>query len=233
MTKRIDENWAEGDNAGGLDTGTVAADTTYYCFAIYNPATQTSDFLFSTSLSSPILPSGYTKKERVGQILTDASSNISLNMIGVRTLEGGQFLSFKNGEAAIGSTIIPADDTIPQITEGDEYMRLTIAPISATSKLLIEVQINLAISAAVTPTVALFKNSDSDAINCVSMFNGANTTTPYSIRHFTTSGATTATTFKVRAGGSSTGALTMNGYGGGRFFGGVLISSITITEFLG
>jgi len=234
LTKQIDAAWVAGDNAGGLDTGTVAADTTYYCFVIWNPTTSTADFLFSTSVSSPTLPSGYTKKKRVGQILTDASSNISLNMIGVRTLEGGQVLSFKNGEAAIGSTIIPTDDTIPQITEGDEYMRLTIAPISATSKLLIEVQINLAISTAVTPTVALFKNSDSDAINCVSMFNGTNAVTPYSIRHFTISGATTATTFKVRAGGSqSPGSLTMNGSGGGRLFGGVLISSITITEFLG
>ena len=76
LTKQIDAAWAEGDNAGGLDTGTVAADTTYYCFAIYNPATQTSDFLFSTSSSSPTLPSGYTKKKRVASLLTDGSSNI-------------------------------------------------------------------------------------------------------------------------------------------------------------
>lgn len=76
LTKQIDAAWAEGDNAGGLDTGTVAADTTYYCFAIYNPATQTSDFLFSTSSSSPTMPSGYTKKKRIASLLTDGSANI-------------------------------------------------------------------------------------------------------------------------------------------------------------
>lgn len=76
LTKQIDAAWVAGDAAGGLDTGTVAADTTYYCFAIYNPATQTSDFLFSTSSSSPTLPSGYTKKKRIASLLTDGAGNI-------------------------------------------------------------------------------------------------------------------------------------------------------------
>lgn len=39
-----------------------------------------------------------------------------------------------------------------------------------------------------------------------------------------------ATTFKVRIGGTSAGATTFNGSGGGRKLGGVMASSITITE---
>jgi len=78
LTKQIDSSWVAGDNAGGLDAGTVAADTTYHCFAIWNPTTETADFLFSTSLASPTLPSGYTKKTRVGSIITNNSSNIIL-----------------------------------------------------------------------------------------------------------------------------------------------------------
>ena len=76
LTKRIDATWSAGNNQGGLDTGTVAVDNTYHCFAIYNPTTETSDFLFSISLASPTLPSGYTKKKRVASILTDGSANI-------------------------------------------------------------------------------------------------------------------------------------------------------------
>lgn len=76
LTKQLDNSWAAGDNTGGLDTGTVAADTFYYCFAIYNPTTQTSDFLFSTSTSSPTMPSGYTKKKRIASLLTDGAGNI-------------------------------------------------------------------------------------------------------------------------------------------------------------
>lgn len=76
ITKQIDAAWAEGTNAGGLDTGTVAADTFYYLFAIYNPTTQTSDALFSASKTGPTLPSGYTKKKYVGSVLTNGSANL-------------------------------------------------------------------------------------------------------------------------------------------------------------
>ena len=76
LTKQIDNTWTEGSNQGGLDTGTVAADTTYYMFAIYNPTTSTADFLFSTSVSSPALPSGYTKKKKIAILVTDGSANI-------------------------------------------------------------------------------------------------------------------------------------------------------------
>lgn len=76
LIKQIDANFAEGNNAGGLDTGTVAADETYHVFAIYNPTTGNSDILFSANLGSPTLPSGYTKKKRIGSLLTDGSANI-------------------------------------------------------------------------------------------------------------------------------------------------------------
>jgi len=76
LTKQIDASWVAGDNAGGLDTGSVAADTFYYCYSIYNPTTQTSDAIFTTTYNSPTLPSGYTKKKYQGAIFTDGSSNI-------------------------------------------------------------------------------------------------------------------------------------------------------------
>lgn len=76
LEKKIDATWSAGDAAGGLDTGTVAVDTTYHMFVIHNPTTVTSDYLFSTSLSSPTLPSGYTKKKRIASIITDGSANI-------------------------------------------------------------------------------------------------------------------------------------------------------------
>lgn len=70
-------SWAPGNNQNGLDTGTRASNTPYYCFAIYNPATLASDILISASFNSPTLPSGYTKKSYIGSIgYTDASSNI-------------------------------------------------------------------------------------------------------------------------------------------------------------
>lgn len=76
MTKRLDANWTAGTNQGGLDTGTKANSTWYYCYAIYNPTTQASDFLFSASTTSPTLPSGFTKVKYIGSILINSSGNI-------------------------------------------------------------------------------------------------------------------------------------------------------------
>jgi hypothetical protein len=76
MTKRLDANWTAGNNNGGLDTGTKAANTWYYCYAIYNPTTQASDFLFSASATSPTLPSGFTKIRKIASIRTNISGNI-------------------------------------------------------------------------------------------------------------------------------------------------------------
>ena len=76
MTKRLDANWTAGNNNGGLDTGTKAANTWYYCYAIYNPTTQASDFIFSASNTSPTLPSGFTKIRKIASIRTNISGNI-------------------------------------------------------------------------------------------------------------------------------------------------------------
>jgi len=75
MIKRLDAIFAEGTNQGGLDTGTKSVSTWYHCFAI-SKADGTSDFLFSTSLATPTMPSGFVNKRRVGSIKTDSSGNI-------------------------------------------------------------------------------------------------------------------------------------------------------------
>jgi hypothetical protein len=103
LTKQIDATWVAGDNAGGLDTGTVAADTTYHMFAIWNPTTETADFLFSASYSSPTLPSGYTKKDWVMAVTTDGSSNIRAFKQDGRTIQVGL--------VAYNSTTVPASYT--------------------------------------------------------------------------------------------------------------------------
>ena len=75
ITKQLNAAWVAGNN-GGLDTGSVVANTGYHIWAIYNPTTTASDVLFSTSVSAPTMPSGFTKKRRIGWIRTDGSSLI-------------------------------------------------------------------------------------------------------------------------------------------------------------
>lgn len=76
MTKRLDAAWASGTGNGGLDTGAKANSTTYHVHAIVNNTTGAFDALFSTSVSSPTVTSGWTLVQRLGSVVTDGSGNL-------------------------------------------------------------------------------------------------------------------------------------------------------------
>jgi len=137
------------------------------------------------------------------------------------------------GAVATGTTAMPDDNSIPQITEGDEYMTLAITPKSATNKLLIDVVIVLAHSAVDTMfTTALFQDATAGALAATQDRPVAiNAQTVMPLTHYMTTGTTSTTTFRVRAGMTGTGATTtFNGVSGVRKMGGVMASSITLTE---
>lgn len=75
-TKSTLATWTVGSGNGGLDTGTIAASTWYHIFVIERTDTQVVDVLISLSATSPTLPTNYTKKRRIGSILTNGSGNI-------------------------------------------------------------------------------------------------------------------------------------------------------------
>jgi 3D (Asp-Asp-Asp) domain-containing protein len=60
----------------GLDTGSIAANQTYFLYIIKNPTTLVTGFLASLSISSPTLPSGFTLKREIGAWTTNASSQL-------------------------------------------------------------------------------------------------------------------------------------------------------------
>lgn len=77
FTKNCNAAWAVGSGNGALDAGTaLAANTTYHVFLIERTDTQVVDVLISTAAVLPTLPPNYTKKRRIGSILTNASSQI-------------------------------------------------------------------------------------------------------------------------------------------------------------
>lgn len=146
-----------------------------------------------------------------------------------------QVVNTQSGAVATGTTVMPYDDTIPQNTEGDEYMTLAITPTSATNKLKIDVVFNGGNSSSASMmSVALFQDSTAGALAAVGdQYLTGSKASVISFTHYMTSGTTSATTFKVRAGSDQAGTTTFNGNGqsaGTRTFGGVAVSSITITE---
>ena len=76
LTKRGDEAWAVGNDAGALDVGSsLAADTWYYVWLIIRSDTGVVDVLFSTSATAPTMPTDYDYKRLIDARLTDGSGN--------------------------------------------------------------------------------------------------------------------------------------------------------------
>lgn len=143
-----------------------------------------------------------------------------------------QMVNVMEPDVSTTTSTIPIDDTIPQNTEGAEVMTLSITPTSSASKLRIDVTLVMGCDASGVHTVALFKDSDADAIAAV--FTGAlsaNVSHVTNFTHFMDAGTTSAITFKVRGGIDNAGTTVFNGRGTSRQMGGVCASSITITEF--
>ena len=145
-----------------------------------------------------------------------------------------QHVYTSTGAMANGSTAMPWDDTIPQITEGVEFMTLAITPKSASNILVIDVVWQGAsnVSGADILTVGLFRDATANALGVGSLtteFAGYTTTIAFTT--IVTAGSTSATTFRVRAGVTSGASVTFNGSAGARKYGGVMSSSIKITEY--
>jgi hypothetical protein len=76
ITKQIDAAWAVGNNAGGLNTGSVAANTWYEVHLIRRSDTEVVDVMFTTTANRATLPANYDAQRRIGWVRTDASANI-------------------------------------------------------------------------------------------------------------------------------------------------------------
>lgn len=142
-----------------------------------------------------------------------------------------QVLNTQSGAVSTGTTVMPIDDSIPQSGEGDEKITRAITPNSATNKLRIDVTIYGSPSAGGRWSAALFQDATAGALAAgISESGNNNEISSVKFTHYMDAGTTSSTTFKVRAGVPSAGTLTFNGESGARLMGGVLASSITVTE---
>jgi len=207
--------------------------------------TTTAATMASKTLTSPVLNTGVSgtavlDEDAMGsdsatQLATQQSIKAYVDTNRARiTGEVLQIVNVMDGAVATGTTAMVMDDTIPQKTEGDEYMTLAITPTSATTLLKIDVVVNLThTNAGNGLIVALFQDTTANALAAASVAPGddANALIQVRFTHWMTSGTSSSTTFKVRAGSSAAGATTtFNGASGARLFGGVCASSVTITE---
>jgi hypothetical protein len=76
LTKHIDGPFNNGTDLGGMFTGSVAADTTYYMFLIRRDSDGLIDAGWDTSLTAANIPSGWTAYRLIDALITDGSANI-------------------------------------------------------------------------------------------------------------------------------------------------------------
>jgi hypothetical protein len=196
----------------------VATDASKGLVSVTNTGTGNNVLATSPTLVTPIL---------------GAASATSLSVGGVTVKLPIQIVTTQVGSLATGTTLIPFDDTIPQNTEGDQYMTLAITPTNVNSTLEIDVLWNGASSVTNYMAACLFQDSTASALAVSwSNLNTSNIPMFLSLKHLMTAGTLSATTFKVRVGAISAGTTTFNGFGGARYFGGVMASRITIKEYL-
>lgn len=181
-----------------------------------------------TSLASSVTYTWPSAPATTGSVLTCTTGGALSWGAGVCV----QRVSTETGAVASGSTTMPSDDTIPQNTEGDQYMSLAITPNNTNNILMISVIVMSSSSAIQNETAAIFQDSTAGALAAFnSPVYAAGNAGCFAFNHIMTAGTTSATTFKVRVGRQTSGTITFNGSSGARLLGGAMASSIIITEW--
>jgi len=130
------------------------------------------------------------------------------------------YANTSTGQQSFAPTI-PEDGTIPQNTEGTEWVTLSFTPKKSDSTLLVEFTNSAITGGSYRVIAALFVDTTANALN-----THVATNAPMVIRHYTTSGSTSARTYKIRIGPASTGLVYINGNFGSAAFG-----TLSVTEY--
>lgn len=192
------------------------------------PANNLSDVSNKVTSLNNLLP---TQTGKAGQALISDGTNAAWSL---QTVVQQQ----RNQTTATGTTntVIPLDNTIPQITEGAEFMTQAITPKSATSVLEININFYCGTSPIFAAIGAIFQDAITDAIWAGALENQMNYSndsgTMVNIRFFVPAGGTTARTYRFRAGPSdASGTFCFNRSSGGALFGGVSYATMSVTEW--
>jgi hypothetical protein len=245
--------WVVGFNDGGtyrLGVVNCVSGTSIYPLGQFPIASSTAEggagaadsaqVIYTTSAvsSKPYHIVGYASYESgLGTVGTWGSTPTRFQLFGPGVpLPGTVIQAPRNqtGESATGTDVLPADNSIPQNDEGDEYLTQAITPTSAANVLRIKHKGLYASSAnGNIMTASLLQDSTAASIAAQGATTPTtNTTVEISLEHQMIANTTSATTFKIRAGGSSAGTTTFNGVSAARLYGGVAASYLQIDEIM-
>lgn len=130
------------------------------------------------------------------------------------------------------ATTMPYDDTIPQNTEGAQFLAPVITPSSAANIMRHAVDADFATATGAVVCGALFKDSTAGAFAaCAGQPESGSAVGKFTLTAYSLAEGTAAVTYKFRAGPSAANTLYLNGNASGvRIFGGVCSSVYEVQE---
>jgi hypothetical protein len=206
-------------------------------------ASDSAHVAYSTTgrTSKPYVVLGYANYEGGSNtIVTAGTWNVSplrIQLYAPGVLLPGQPIqtqSNSTGAYATGTTALPFDDSIPQISEGTQILSQAITPTSAANVLEIDWRAGIASSTGdANGVAALFQDSTANALTAFVSPNYGSTAQVTSSGFWRMlAGTSSATTFKVRAGNGSANAIYFNGSAAARILGGAIGSYLRVIEFM-
>lgn len=205
--------------------GAGAADSAH---TIYTTAAKTSKAVREVSYMD-------STQTTAGTWATALTNKVQINATTPKTGAVLQRIRYTDGAVATGTTQMPFDDTIPQSSEGDQYMAQAITPQAAANLLCIDSVSTYASSNTTTAmNIALFQDSVANALAAMQVGrNGAaSNVCAGQVDHQMVANTVSATTFKIRAGTNVAGTTTFNGSASTRTFGGVMASYLQVEEIM-
>jgi|GEM_PF-1465673 len=186
-----------------LPNGTALTAGSMLASGIYTLVYDGTDFILTNPTVDNILPTGSVVDSAV------ASYDLNTNL----------------------ATILPADATIPQATEGTEILSISMAAKSAAHKIRIRFQGFGTVSSANMAIVASL-NIDGAAAACTTATTvvSAQALSPVALAFEYTPGDTDSHTFSIRVGPGSSGVVRLNGSTTTRYFGGTAAATLVVEE---
>ncbi len=138
------------------------------------------------------------------------------------------------GAVATGTTVMPFDDTIPQITEGNQYMTQAITPSNAANVLAVDLLAQLSLVSAQVSGHALFQDAVANALKAGNFNSPVGTGMfAFNLSMRILSSLVVSTTFRYRSGANAANTTSFNGSSAVRIYGGVGNSFMQVQEIMG
>ena len=145
----------------GIDTGSLAASTVYAVYLVGDPVTQqATGVVFSASLSTPLLPFGYSAYAKIGYITTDASSHFLLGYWSAGNSTSRIFMydapqaTAVTAGAATSYTAVSLETLVPLIDKTPVYINTAYTPNAASDTLKMQPQAGTGDAITITGQVA-------------------------------------------------------------------------------